>query len=72
MGYSNMYSGRPLPDHSHYGGDSRQSQLAALAFPNVGMTTAIDTGDWNSIHPHDKKNVASSGSDPDLQDKVCY
>ena len=29
-------------------GDLRQSQLAALALKNVGMTTAVDTGDVSS------------------------
>ena len=32
-------------------GDLRQAQLAALALPNVGMSTTIDTGDWYNIHP---------------------
>ena len=32
-------------------GDLRQAQLAALALPNVGFTTAADTGDWSNIHP---------------------
>ena len=30
-------------------GDLRQSQLAALALKNVGMTTAVDTGDWSNV-----------------------
>eukprot|EP01052_Picozoa_sp_SAG31_P048954 SAG31_NODE_10492_length_1132_cov_1.248790_2_plen_107_part_00 len=36
-----------LPDvkQSHATGDLRQAQLAALALPNVGLSTAIDTGD---------------------------
>ena len=32
-------------------GDLRQSQLAALALKNVGMTTAVDTGDWSNVQP---------------------
>ena len=31
-------------DHSWSAGDLRQAQLAALALPNVGFSTAIDTG----------------------------
>ena len=37
-------------------GDLRQAQLAALALPNVGFTSAADTGDWSNIHPPDKQN----------------
>lgn len=46
---------RPEIDHSHAAGDLRQAQLTALALPNVGMTTAIDTGDYLNIHPPDKQ-----------------
>jgi len=42
--------------HSWAAGDLRQAQLAALALPNVGFSTAIDTGDWTNIHPPDKQN----------------
>lgn len=42
--------------HSWSAGDLRQAQLAALALPNVGFSTAIDTGDWKNIHPPDKQN----------------
>lgn len=44
--------------HSLAAGDLRQAQLAALALPNVGMSTAIDTGDFGNIHPPDKQTVA--------------
>ena len=27
------------------------------ALPNTGMAVAIDIGEWNNIHPHDKKTV---------------
>merc|ERR1712125_55953 len=46
---------QPETDHSHHAGDLRQAQLAALQLPLVGMTTAIDTGDWTNIHPPDKQ-----------------
>ena len=39
---------KPETSHSLAAGDLRQSQLAALALDNVGMTTAVDTGDWSS------------------------
>jgi len=35
----------------------RQSQLETLALPNTGMSVAIDAGEWNDIHPLNKKDV---------------
>ncbi len=35
----------------------RDAQLHALAVPNTGMVVAIDAGEWNDIHPVDKKDV---------------
>jgi len=35
----------------------RQSQLETLSVPNTGMAVAIDAGEWNDIHPLDKKDV---------------
>jgi sialate O-acetylesterase len=35
----------------------RQSQLEALAVPNTGVTVNIDAGEWNDIHPLNKKVV---------------
>lgn len=35
----------------------RESQSKALALPNTGMAVAIDLGEWNDIHPLDKKDV---------------
>jgi len=49
------YGGASHPDPS---ADMRQAQLTALALPAVGVSTAIDTGDWNSIHPPDKQTPA--------------
>jgi len=49
------YGGASHPDPS---ADLRQAQLAALALPHVAVSTAIDTGDWNSIHPPDKQTPA--------------
>lgn len=52
-----QYGNPPRAEQSHSwaAGDLRQSQLAALALPNIGLTTAIDTGDWTNIHPPDKQ-----------------
>ncbi|MBN2012129.1 sialate O-acetylesterase [candidate division KSB1 bacterium] len=35
----------------------RESQLKALAIPNTGMAVTIDVGEWNDIHPVNKKPV---------------
>jgi len=61
FGYSHPYGNPPRPEtaHSRAAGDLRQAQLAALALDNVGMTTAVDTGDWANIHPPDKQNPSS-------------
>ena len=35
----------------------RESQLKTLSVPNTGMAVTIDIGDWNDIHPLNKKDV---------------
>ena len=35
----------------------RESQLKALSIPNTGMAVTIDIGEWNDIHPTNKKDV---------------
>ncbi|MGA7160850.1 MAG: sialate O-acetylesterase [Bacteroidota bacterium] len=35
----------------------RESQLKTLSVPNTGMAVTIDIGEWNDIHPLDKKDV---------------
>lgn len=35
----------------------REAQLKALSSPNTGMVVAIDLGEWNDIHPDNKKDV---------------
>lgn len=35
----------------------RDSQLQTLSVPNTGMAVAIDVGEWNDIHPLNKKAV---------------
>ncbi|HEX6848443.1 MAG TPA: sialate O-acetylesterase [Chitinophagaceae bacterium] len=35
----------------------RESQLKSLAVPNTAMVVAIDLGEWNDIHPDNKKDV---------------
>lgn len=35
----------------------RESQLKSLSVSNTAMTVAIDLGEWNDIHPDNKKDV---------------
>lgn len=35
----------------------RQAQLETLAVPNTGMAVSLDLGEWNDIHPLNKKDV---------------
>jgi len=35
----------------------REAQLETLSIPNTAMAVAIDAGEWNDIHPLDKKDV---------------
>ena len=35
----------------------RQEQLETLSVPNTGMVVAIDVGEWNDIHPLNKRDV---------------
>src|SRR5690606_26450308 len=35
----------------------REAQTYGLSEPNTAMAVAIDTGDWNDIHPLDKKII---------------
>lgn len=35
----------------------REAQAQALSEPNTGMAVAIDLGEWNDIHPDNKKDV---------------
>lgn len=35
----------------------REAQIQTLSVPNTGMAVAIDIGEWNDIHPLDKKDV---------------
>lgn len=49
-------------DYSYLPGESnwarlRESQLNALSLDRTGMAVAIDLGEWNDIHPDNKKDV---------------
>jgi len=45
-----------LPSESQWAA-LRESQLKSLSVPNSGMAVAIDLGEWNDIHPDNKKDV---------------
>ncbi len=44
------------PSESHWA-ELREAQLDALSVPNTGMAVTIDVGEWNDVHPLDKKDV---------------
>lgn len=45
-----------LPSESQWAA-LRESQLKSLSVSNTGMAVAIDLGEWNDIHPDNKKDV---------------
>ncbi|WP_179021884.1 sialate O-acetylesterase [Winogradskyella forsetii] len=45
-----------LPSESNWA-ELRESQLKALSIPNTAMTVNIELGEWNDIHPDNKKDV---------------
>ena len=45
-----------LPSESNWA-ELRESQTKALSLPNTAMTVNIDLGEWNDIHPDNKKDV---------------
>lgn len=52
----NFMEANYLPEESNWA-QFRQSQLQALSVPNTGMAVTIDAGEWNDIHPLNKKAV---------------
>ena len=44
------------PTESHWA-QTRESQLAALTLPNTAVSVTIDVGEWNDVHPLNKKTV---------------
>lgn len=45
-----------LPEESNWA-EFRASQLEGLSLPNTAMTVNIELGEWNDIHPENKKDV---------------
>jgi sialate O-acetylesterase len=48
----------------------REAQRDALSVPNTGMAVTIDAGEWNDIHPLDKKDVGERLAL--LAEKIAY
>jgi sialate O-acetylesterase len=45
-----------LPSESNWA-TLREGQLKTLSVPNTAMAVAIDLGEWNDLHPDNKKDV---------------
>lgn len=52
----NFMDANYLPSESQWA-QLRQAQLNVLSVPNTAMVVAIDLGEWNDIHPDNKKDV---------------
>ena len=52
----NFMEAKPQPSESNWA-LLRESQLKTLSLPYTGMAVAIDIGEWNDIHPLNKKDV---------------
>lgn len=55
---ANYLPKQPTPQQSSWAG-LREAQAAVLTEPNTAMVVAIDTGEWNDIHPVDKRTLGS-------------
>lgn len=52
----NFMDANYLPSESQWA-ELREAQLKSLSVSNTGMAVAIDLGEWNDIHPDNKKAV---------------
>lgn len=53
---TNFMEVKDKPEESKWA-ELRNAQLKTLSVPNTGMAVAIDLGEWNDIHPLNKKDV---------------
>lgn len=52
----NFMEAKPNPSESNWA-LLREAQLKTLSLPNTAMVVTIDIGEWNDIHPLNKKDV---------------
>lgn len=55
---ANFMETAPQPSESQWA-ELREAQLKALRVSGTGMAVAIDLGEWNDIHPLNKKDVGA-------------
>ena len=55
---ANFLKASTTPQESQWA-ELRQAQLNTLAIPNTALIVTIDVGEWNDIHPIDKRTVGS-------------
>ena len=65
----NFMEAKPQPTKSNWA-LMRESQLNTLSVPNTGMAVAIDAGEWNDIHPLNKKVIGDRLAK--LAEKTAY
>jgi sialate O-acetylesterase len=53
----NYMEAKPVPQQNSTWAELRQQQLQMLTIPHTGMAVAIDLGEWNDIHPENKKDI---------------
>jgi sialate O-acetylesterase len=53
---ANYMENKPDPSESEWA-ELRDAQRRALSLHNTGMAVAIDLGEWNDLHPLNKKDV---------------
>ena len=52
----NFMDAKPEPSESNWA-LLREAQLKTLSLPHTGMAVAVDVGEWNDVHPLNKKHV---------------
>ncbi len=52
----NFMDANYIPSESQWA-ELREAQLKSLSVPNTAMVVGIDLGEWNDIHPDNKKSV---------------
>ncbi|MGC4101880.1 sialate O-acetylesterase [Ferruginibacter sp.] len=65
----NFMDANYLPSESQWA-ELREAQLKSLSVNNTGMAVAIDLGEWNDIHPDNKKAVGDRLAL--IADKIAY